>query len=165
MLECRNGRLEALASRLPATGPDTHAIIEGSPLEPPSGDAIILAQGLGLAPLIHLCALLRASPPGRLLALYEPPAPAPFRPRPSRFLVENMPAGVIAAIPLLEDWGIPSRLASVDDLPGAFEGGAEALLAALPLAEQTTVFAFGDTHFLARVRAYGARLGQILRTG
>ncbi len=162
MLDCRSGRLEALASRIPATTPDEHATIEGSPLELPPGDAIILAQGLGLAPLIHLCERWRASPPGRLLALYEPPAPAPFRPRPSRFLVERMPPGVIAAIPLLEDWGIPSRLASVDGLPGAFEGGADELLAALPLAEQTTTFVFGDAHFLARVNA-GQQKGRLMR--
>ena len=165
MREPQGGRLEVLAHRSTAPRPDDAATLDGAPLVCPQGEAILIAQGLGLAPLIHLCERLRGAFPGRLLALYEPPGPAPFRPRPSRFLIEGMPAGVIAAIPLLEDWGIPSRLASVDDLPGAFEGGAEALLAALPLAEQTTVFAFGDTHFLARVRAYGARLGQVLRTG
>lgn len=165
MRDGRSGRLEALASRIPATSPDEHATIEGSPLELPPGDAIILAQGPGLAPLVHLCELLRASSPGRLLTLYELPAPAPFRPRPSRFLVERMPPGVIAAIPLLEDWGIPSRLASVDGLPGTFEGGVDELFAALTLSPGTTAFAFGDAHFLARVSARNARLGPALRVG
>lgn len=164
MREAQGGRLEVLAHHTTAPCPDDPVMLQGVPLIPPQGEAILVAQGLGLAPLIHLCERLRGAHPKRLLAVYEPPRPAPFRPRPSRFLIDGMPAGVIAAIPLLEDWGIPSRLASIDGLPGAFEGGAEALLAALPFTEQTTVFAFGDAHFLARMRPYGAHLGHALRT-
>jgi len=161
MRDCRGGRLEVLARRAPppVLSPPT---LEGHPLKMPPEGAILLAQGLGLAPLIHLCERLRPSSPGRLLALYEPPVPAPFRPRPSRFLVERMPPGVIAAIPLLEDWGIPSRLASVDDLPGAFEGGVDVLWASLHPAPGTTAFAFGDARFLARAKARGAPLDWVL---
>mgnify|MGYP001764352020 CR=1 FL=1 len=38
-----------------------------------------------------------------------------------------MPPGTIAAIPLLEDWRIPSRLACATERPGCFEGDALAL--------------------------------------
>lgn len=165
MRDCRSGRLEALAHHSPPFHQDEAVTLDGTPLVYPQGEAILIAQGLGLAPLIHLCERLRGAHPGRLLALYEPPGPVPFRARPSRFLIKGMPAGVIAAIPLLEDWGIPSRLANVDGLPGAFEGGADELFAALPLSPGTTTYAFGDAHFLARVNARSTRLGQALRVG
>jgi dihydroorotate dehydrogenase electron transfer subunit len=51
----------------------------------------------------------------------------PFRPRPSVIIVPGIPTGVIACMPLLEEWGIASRLASTADLPGCFEGTVTAL--------------------------------------
>jgi dihydroorotate dehydrogenase electron transfer subunit len=53
--------------------------------------------------------------------------PFPFRPRPSVIIVPGIPTGVIACMPLLEEWGIASRLASSMDLPGCFEGSVIAL--------------------------------------
>ena len=53
--------------------------------------------------------------------------PFPFRPRPSVIVVPGIPTGVIACMPLLEEWGIASRLASTADLPGCFEGTVTAL--------------------------------------
>lgn len=61
---------------------------------------------------------------GRCLVLLELSSEPPFRPRPSHILVGGMPAGVIAAMPLLEDWNVPSRLASRTVRPGCFEGAA-----------------------------------------
>jgi dihydroorotate dehydrogenase electron transfer subunit len=48
--------------------------------------------------------------------------PFPFRARPSQILVPGIPAGAIACMPLLDEWGIPSRLASKSDFPGCFDG-------------------------------------------
>lgn len=45
-----------------------------------------------------------------------------FKPRPSTILVPGMPAGVIAAVPSLEEFGIASRLASEIGLPGCYDG-------------------------------------------
>ena len=45
-----------------------------------------------------------------------------FKPRPSTILVPNMPVGVIAAVPVLEEFGIASRLASEAGLPGCYDG-------------------------------------------
>lgn len=56
----------------------------------------------------------------------------PFKPAPSRLLVPGMPPGVIAALPLLEDWGIASRLASLADIPGVFKGTVAELSKTLP---------------------------------
>lgn len=46
----------------------------------------------------------------------------PFRARPSTILISGMPAGVIASVPALEEWGIASRLASSAGLPGCYDG-------------------------------------------
>ena len=53
--------------------------------------------------------------------------PFPFKPCPSRILINGIPNDVIAALPLLEDWGIAHRLASTQFVPGCFEGTALAL--------------------------------------
>ncbi len=152
-------RLEVLGCArgpLPAEG---RACIEGLPLPIPEGELVLLAQGLGLAPLIQLCAARARR--GQTLALLELPDPPPFRPRPSRFWIGGMPAGVIAAIPLLEDLGLPSRLASRAGLPGTFEGGVEALFAALPRTDAGKI-AMGDKAFLDRARAIIPGLGPTL---
>jgi len=97
----------------------------------PGQAVVILATGIALATLIHLCATRRQSS-ASTLALYQMTEPRLFRPQPSRFLVEGMPDGVIAAIPLLEDWGIPSRLCHSQGQVGCFEGSLDEFIALLP---------------------------------
>ncbi len=63
----------------------------------------------------------------RPLVLMGSEIPFPFRARPSTLLIPGMPAGVIAGMPLLEDWGVPSRLASLAGFPGCYEGYVTAL--------------------------------------
>ena len=48
--------------------------------------------------------------------------PFPFKARPSTILVPGIPAGSIAAMPLLDGWGVPSRLASKAGFPGCYDG-------------------------------------------
>ncbi|NOX42943.1 MAG: dihydroorotate dehydrogenase electron transfer subunit [Gammaproteobacteria bacterium] len=48
--------------------------------------------------------------------------PFPFQVQPSKIVVPSMPDGVIAAMPLLEDWGIASRLTSLQGYVGCYEG-------------------------------------------
>src|SRR5437868_11877719 len=56
------------------------------------------------------------------LVLMGSEVPFPFRTRPSTLIVPGIPAGTIACMPLLEEWGVPSRLASRSDFPGCFPG-------------------------------------------
>src|ERR1700730_14878217 len=63
-----------------------------------------------------------AAAPFKPLVLLGSDTPFPFRPRPSVIVVPGIPTGVIACMPLLEEWGIASRLASTADLPGCFDG-------------------------------------------
>ena len=48
--------------------------------------------------------------------------PFPFSAQPSQIVVPGLPDGVIASMPLLDDWNIPSRLASLQGYPGCHEG-------------------------------------------
>lgn len=53
----------------------------------------------------------------------------PFFPCPSRYMISHIPNDVIATIPLLEDWGVPNRLTTLEAQPGCYHGSAEALAA------------------------------------
>jgi len=48
--------------------------------------------------------------------------PFPFSAQPSEFMIPGMPNGVVASMPLMEDWNIPCRLASTQGYVGCFEG-------------------------------------------
>jgi dihydroorotate dehydrogenase electron transfer subunit len=114
---------------------------------------LIIGDGAGIGAAIHLVERERATRPGSLpwrpLVLLGSDAPFPFRPRPSVIVVPGIPTGVIACMPLLEEWGIASRLASTLDLPGCFDGSVTALadtwLRSLGAAERAEVeiFAYG----------------------
>jgi dihydroorotate dehydrogenase electron transfer subunit len=92
----------------------------------------LIGEGAGIGPTLFLAEQMRgkrtspdtSGPVARRLplVLLGSNTPFPFRPRPSVIVVPGIPTGVIACMPLLEEWGIASRLASTADLPGCFEG-------------------------------------------
>ncbi|NIR39576.1 MAG: dihydroorotate dehydrogenase electron transfer subunit, partial [Actinobacteria bacterium] len=70
--------------------------------------------GVGIPPMVFLAdQLRRAGTAFNPLVIMGSEVPFPFDTRPSQTLVSGMPAGVIACMPLMEDWGIASRLASL----------------------------------------------------
>ena len=129
--------------------------------------ALLIGGGVGIPPMIFLADVLRRRTDARWqpLVLMGSEIPFPFRARPSTLLIPAMPAGVIAGMPLLEDWGVPSRLASLAGFPGCYEGYVTALaevwLAALEpqaLAE-TAIYACGPTPMLKAVAGLARRYG------
>jgi dihydroorotate dehydrogenase electron transfer subunit len=64
----------------------------------------------------------RADEGFRPLAILGSELPFPFRARPSTILVPGMPDGVIACMPLLDDWGVPSRLTTKSGFAGCHDG-------------------------------------------
>jgi dihydroorotate dehydrogenase electron transfer subunit len=80
---------------------------------------LVIGEGPGIGRAIHFAEQNRTK---QLLVLLGSDTPFPFRPRPSVIVVPGIPTGVIACMPLLEEWGIASRLASTLDLPGCFDG-------------------------------------------
>ena len=129
--------------------------------------SLLIGGGVGIPPMIFLADVLRRRTDARWqpLVLMGSEIPFPFRARPSTMLIPAMPAGVIAGMPLLEDWGVPSRLASLAGFPGCYEGYVTALaevwLAALePQAlGETAIYACGPTPMLKAVAGLARRYG------
>ena len=158
--------LRALAARKPG---ETISLIGpiGQPFvaHPERPRAVLIGGGVGIPPMIFLAERLRADTTLKPLVLMGSEIPFPFRARPSVIVVPGIPAGTIACMPLLEEWGVASRLASRSGFPGCFEGyvtelAAEWLnsLTAHELAE-VELFACGPTPMLAAASQLARRYG------
>jgi len=120
---------------------------------------LAIGGGVGIPPMIFLADRLRADTRARWqpLVLMGSEIPFPFPSRPSRILLPDIPAGVIAAMPLLDDWAIPSRLASGAGFAGCFDGFVTELAAlwlatlSAPERSEVEIFACGPTPMLAAV--------------
>jgi dihydroorotate dehydrogenase electron transfer subunit len=96
---------------VPFSAPDTHPL------------PLLIGGGVGIPPMVFLADQLRnRNTQFQPFVIMGSEVPFPFTSRPSRTLVAGMPAGVIACMPLMEDWGIASRLASLQGYPGCFDG-------------------------------------------
>ena len=84
---------------------------------------LLIGGGIGIPPLIFLAEHIKHTRKDlNPLVIMGSESPFPFQPRPSQILAREIPVGVIACMPLLDDWGIPSRLASRQNYPGCFNG-------------------------------------------
>jgi len=128
---------------------------------------LLIGGGVGIPPMIFLAETLRDEPAGTPppLVLMGSEIPFPFRPRPSTLMLPDLPAQVIAAMPLLEDWGIPSRLASKAGFAGCYAGFVTDLAAhwlasldAETLA-QVEIYACGPTPMLQACARVAQRFG------
>ncbi len=82
---------------------------------------LLIGGGVGMPPMIFLAESLRNNERQPFVILGSE-APFPFQPAPSRIMIPGIGAEVIASMPLLEDWDIPSRLASQQGFPGTHRG-------------------------------------------
>ena len=84
---------------------------------------LLIGGGVGMPPMVFLADRLR-----EIQGAFDPfvilgsEVPFPFDARPSQIVVPGIPEGVIGCMPLLDDWGIASRLASQQGYPGTHEG-------------------------------------------
>jgi len=84
---------------------------------------LLIGGGVGIPPMIFLAEHIKKSTRNiKPLILMGSEIPFPFQPRPSQIMIIGLPDGIIATMPLLEDWGLPCRLASLQDYPGCYEG-------------------------------------------
>ena len=123
---------------------------------------LLIGGGVGIPPMVYLAEHLRRCAGVTPLVLMGSEVPFPFKSRPSQILVPGLPAPVIAAMPLMEDWGIASRLASLNAYPGCYEGYVTALaehwLTHSGVArDEVEIFACGPTPMLKAVQALAAR--------
>ncbi|MGH8377399.1 MAG: dihydroorotate dehydrogenase electron transfer subunit [Gammaproteobacteria bacterium] len=125
-------------------------------LHPERPRPLLIGGGVGIPPMIFLADALRHDKRAnwQALVLMGSEVPFPFKSRPSTIVLPGMPEGVIGCMPLMEDWDIASRLASLQGYPGCYDGFVTDLarhwLCALnkrALAE-TEIFACGPTPML-----------------
>lgn len=90
--------------------------------DPERPRTLLLGGGVGIPPMVFLADHLRKDSHWQPMVLMGSEVPFPFNAQPSRFIVPGIPEGVIGAMPLLEDWGVPGRLASQQDYPGCYQG-------------------------------------------
>lgn len=128
---------------------------------------LLVGGGVGIPPMVFLAERLREDATGawQPLVLMGSEIPFPFRARPSTILVPGMPEGVIACMPLLEEWGIASRLTSLAGYAGCHDGYVTDLAAVwlgsldrATLAE-VEMFACGPTPMLKAAAAVARRFG------
>ncbi len=93
----------------------------GTPFEVKEKRPLLIGGGVGMPPMICIAESLLGTD-REPLAILGSEAPFPFDARPSQIVIPGMPDGVIGAMPLLEDWGVACRLASLQGYPGCFEG-------------------------------------------
>jgi dihydroorotate dehydrogenase electron transfer subunit len=120
---------------------------------------LAIGGGVGIPPMIFLAERLKeaaaAGAAWKPLVLMGSELPFPFRLRPSTIFMPGMPDEAIGCMPLLDEWSVPSRLATLSGFPGCFDGYVTDLARAWltsrspeQLAE-TEIFACGPTPMLA----------------
>jgi dihydroorotate dehydrogenase electron transfer subunit len=120
---------------------------------------LLLGGGVGIPPMVFLAERLKEDKSYKPLVLMGSEVPFPFRTRPSALILAGMPEGSIACMPLIEEWGVPSRLASKAEYPGCYPGFVTELahewLQSLGPAElaEVEIFACGPTPMLKATAA------------
>ncbi len=121
-------------------------------------NCLLVGGGVGIPPMVFLAETLHTDQhPWRPLAVLGSEIPFPFIHEASKLSTPWLPAGITGAMPLLEGWGIPNRLASLANFDGCFRGYvtdlADLWLGTLDdeTRHKTAVFACGPTPMLKAV--------------
>lgn len=119
---------------------------------------LLIGGGVGIPPMVFLAEHTRKLAPAvKPFVIMGSEIPFPFKPKPSKIMVDGVPGDAIACMPLLEDWGVPSRLSSRQGYPGCYDGFVTDLarrwLAGLSAGErrQVEIFSCGPTPMLQAV--------------
>jgi dihydroorotate dehydrogenase electron transfer subunit len=137
--------------------------------DPARRRALLVGGGVGIPPMVFLAEWMTARGadgkpgPWKPLVLMGSEIPFPFKTRPSTILVPGIPAGAIAAMPLLDGWSVPSRLATKAGYPGCYDGFvtqlADEWLGSLDAAARAEVeiFSCGPTPMLEAIAKVAAK--------
>ncbi|HEX7031062.1 MAG TPA: dihydroorotate dehydrogenase electron transfer subunit, partial [Gammaproteobacteria bacterium] len=92
--------------------------------DPSRPRALLIGGGVGIPPMVFIADALRRDKAAdwKPFVIMGSEVPFPFKVQPSSIMVPGLPDGVIGGMPLMDDWGIPSRLASLQGFAGCFEG-------------------------------------------
>ena len=84
--------------------------------------ALLIGGGVGIPPMIYIADKARHDGRTQPFAILGSEIPFPFELQVSKFDVPGIPDGVNSAMPLLEKWGVPSRLTSLQGYDGCHQG-------------------------------------------
>ncbi len=136
----------------------------GRPFEPSPGrpNALLIGGGVGIPPMVFLAETLRDTD-WKPLAILGSEIPFPFGLEKSEIPTPWLDDDINSAMPLLDRWGVPSRLTSLSDFDGCYRGYvtdlAERWVQSLDDKERakTEVFACGPTPMLKAVAEFAER--------
>ena len=157
--------LRLLASRRPGEHVSVMGPI-GKPFAPSPGrrKPLLIGGGVGIPPMVFLAEALGPAARDGLVVMGSE-LPFPFELASSQLPVDGLPEGVTAAMPLMETFGVPSRLASGAGFAGCYRGYVTELarewLRGLDEAErqQVEIFACGPTPMLNAAAALARDFG------
>jgi len=137
----------------------------GIPFQPDTErpNALLIGGGVGIPPIVFLADALRRNDHFRPLAMLGSEIPFPFDLITSRLEIDGVSDAISSTMPLLESWGIPTRLTSLEGYSGCFDGYvtdlADKFLSAQNTAslEKTKVFACGPTPMLKAIAALASQ--------
>ena len=159
--------LRALAAKEPgdvlsSIGPIGHGFTP-SPSRPRT---LLIGGGVGIPPMVFLAEHLKDDAyDWQPLVIMGSEIPFPFDSRTSSIPTPWLDEGVAGTMPLLEDWGVPARLASLSDFAGTYRGYVTDLarewLKSLPpeALEEVEIFSCGPTPMLEAVAALAREFG------
>jgi len=136
----------------------------GAPFRPAPErpNTLLIGGGVGIPPMVFLAESLRDGP-WTPMAILGSEIPFPFKLAASAIPTPWLDAGVNSSMPLLEDWGVPSRLTSLSDFAGCYRGFvtdlADKWLQSIGAEERakTEIFACGPTPMLKAVAELAER--------
>ena len=133
-------------------------------LSPQRPRTLLIGGGVGIPPMVYIADWIRQDKRDwKPFAILGSEIPFPFELQASQLDVPGIPGDVTSTMPLLEKWGIPTRLTSLQGYKGCFDGYvttlADTWLHELPERElaQTEIFACGPTPMLRAVADLAAR--------
>ncbi len=131
---------------------------------PDRPNALLIGGGVGIPPMVFIADHLRQhADSSKTLAILGSEIPFPFDLVPSKLEAPWLDAASNSSMPLLESWGVPSRLASRSAFDGCFDGYvtdlADRWLSSLSADElaKTEIFTCGPTLMLKAVVTLAAR--------
>lgn len=136
----------------------------GEPFQPSPErpNTLLIGGGVGIPPMVFLAEALRDGP-YKPLAILGSEIPFPFELAKSAIETPWLEEDIVSAMPLLEEWGVPSRLTSLSEFAGCFRGFvtdlAERYLQNISDDERakTEIFTCGPTPMLKAVAALAGR--------
>ena len=131
--------------------------------DPARRNCLLIGGGVGIPPMVFLADALRQDRQWRPLAILGSEIPFPFALQNSKLPTPWLDDTVLSCMPLLENWGVPSRLCSLADFDGCYRGYVTELAAqwldslAAPELAQTQIFTCGPTPMLKAVADLAAK--------